>query len=73
MPNCEIINSALILKYNTTSHLKFLSDKKKKYISSGASNNGKKKIRLADINNNKKDIRPADIYKQKPATPNWIP
>lgn len=69
LPNCQILNSTLVLKYNKTSHSNFLLNNNIKNISLEVSKNGKKKIRLANIDNNKKDIRPADIDNQWLATP----
>lgn len=54
LPSCQLLNSALILKYNINNYLDFPSYNNKKNISPRTSNNGNIKIILADINTNKK-------------------
>lgn len=70
IPKCQLLNSALILKYNTISLLDFLLNNNKENISLRILNNDKKNIGQLDINNNKKDLKLADMIKQKVATPN---
>ena len=70
LPSCQPLNLEPVLDNNTTNPLDLLLDNNEEDISPGASNNGEKRIKLADIDNNKEDIRPADMDKQRPATPN---
>lgn len=56
-----------------TNHLDLPQDSFEKDISLGASNNGKKKIRLVDtIGNNNENSRLIDVNQQKLITPNQI-
>lgn len=70
--SCQPLNSAAILKYNTTSHLDFLSKSNKENIRLGTFNNSKQKIRPENLNNNQKDIKPTDKNKQRSAYLNWM-
>ena len=57
LPNRQSLNPEPVLDYNTTNPLDLPSDNNKEDISPRESNNGKKRIRLANMDNNKEDFR----------------
>lgn len=61
LPTYQPSNLILILEYNMTNYLEFLSDNNQEDISLAISNNSKKKTRLAYINIDKENIRSAVI------------
>ena len=63
LPDYQLLNLVLVLKYNKTYFSNFLFINNKENINSKIIKNGKKKIKKIDIKNDKTDIKLVDINK----------